>query len=112
MNAIILFILFLLLFQFLAPFLYGLYWKKTSRVAVWTSFVFGAGFMLLNMVAKELFPAFLQSPINAGAFAMVIGLVIVPVVSLLTPKLDRQRVDEIFGCYDEPVTVDKREALD
>lgn len=97
---------------FLAPFLYGLYWKKTSRVAVWTSFVFGAGFMLLNMVAKELFPAFLQSPINAGAFAMVIGLVIVPVVSLLTPKLDRQRVDEIFSCYDEPVTVDKREALD
>ena len=43
---------------------------------------------------------------------MVIGLVIVPVVSLLTPKLDRQRVDEIFSCYDEPVTVDKREALD
>ena len=27
--------------SFLAPFLYSLYWKKTTKAACWTSFVFG-----------------------------------------------------------------------
>ena len=60
---------------FLAPFLYGLYWKKTTRLSVWVSFIFGAGIMVLNMLVRSAFPAFLQSPINCGAFAMLAGLV-------------------------------------
>ena len=45
---------------FLAPFLYGLYWKKTTKLACWVSFIFGAGIMLLNLFAKPIFPVFLQ----------------------------------------------------
>ena len=37
---------------FLAPFLFGLYWKKTSKLAVWSSFIFGAGIMVLNMLFR------------------------------------------------------------
>ncbi len=37
---------------FLAPFLYGLYWKRTTRAAVWVSFLFGAGVMTLNLSAR------------------------------------------------------------
>lgn len=51
---------------FLAPFLYGLYWKRTTRAAVWTSFIFGAGVMTLNLLCPSVFPALLQSPINCG----------------------------------------------
>ena len=97
---------------FLAPFLYGLYWKRTSKIACWCSFIFSTVFMLAVISpAKALLPALLQSPINAGAFCMIAGLVIVPVVSLLTPKPDASLVDGAFACYDRRVTVRQSEAL-
>jgi len=90
---------------FLAPFLYGLYSKRTTAASVWVSFIFGAGIMVLNMLFRSSFPALLQSPISCGAFAMVAGLVIVPVVSLFTKKPDKALVDNAFACYDSDVTV-------
>ena len=97
---------------FLAPFLYGLYWKKTTKLACWVSFIFGAGIMLLNLFAKPVFPEFLQSPINCGALAMLAGLVIVPVVSLISPKPNKETVEEAFACYDKKVLVKQKVALD
>ena len=90
---------------FLAPFLYGLYWKRTSKAAVWVSFGFSTVVMLANVVAKPLFPVLLQSPINAGAFCMLAGLIIVPVVSLFTKAPDKELVDHVFSCYDKKVMV-------
>jgi SSS family solute:Na+ symporter/sodium/proline symporter len=96
---------------FLAPFLYGLYMKRTSLASVWVSFVFGAGIMTLNMLFRSAFPAWLQSPINCGAFAMLAGLVIVPIVSLVTPAPNKAAIDFAFAGYDRKVTVQAREAL-
>ncbi len=84
---------------FLAPFIYSLYWRGVTKLAVVVNFIFGAGIMIANMLVKPVFPAVLQSPINCGAFAMLAGLVIVPVISLITPKLKGERVEEIFRCY-------------
>ena len=92
---------------FIAPFMYGLYWKGVTRAAVWASFAAGVGITVLN-----LFFHFIASPINAGAIAMVAGLIVVPVVSVLTPKLKKDRVDEIFACYDEKVTITKKRSLE
>ena len=92
---------------FLAPFLYGLYWKKVTRAAVWASFVSGVGITVSNM-----FLHYIASPINAGAVAMIAGLVVVPVVSVLTPKPDAGKVDHIFECYDEKVTITKKRSLE
>ena len=39
------------------------------------------------------------NPINCGAIAMLGGFVVVPAVSLFTPKPDREYVDEMFNCY-------------
>lgn len=97
---------------FLAPFLYGLYWKKTTKLACWVSFVFGAGIMLLNMFFRSSFPVLLQSPINCGAFAMLAGLIIVPIISLLSPKPDKQLVDDAFACYDKKVPAAQKNSLD
>ncbi len=97
---------------FLAPFLYGLYWKKTTKLACWVSFIFGAGIMLVNLFARDIFPVFLQSPINCGAFAMIAGLIIVPVVSLISPKPDKQTVEDSFACYNKKVLVSQKTALD
>ena len=96
---------------FLAPFLYGLYWKGASRIAVWCSLIFSTVVMLANMLVRSSFPKLLQSPINAGAFCMIAGLVIVPIVSLVTPKPDKKVVDEAFACYERKVLVPQREAL-
>ena len=42
-------------------------------------------------------PLNLLSPINAGAFAMIISLVIVPVVSAFTKAPDKKVVDNAFS---------------
>ena len=88
--------------SFLAPFLYSLYWKRTTAASCWASFIFGSGIMILNMAAPRLLPEVIQSPINCGAVAMIAGLIIVPVVSLLTKKPDAAFIEETFACYDEP----------
>ena len=96
---------------FLAPFLYGLYWKRATKAACWVSFVFSSVVMVLNIFVRGNFPALLQSPINAGAFCMLAGLVIVPVVSAFTAPPDKKLVDDAFSCYDIKVLVRQREAL-
>ena len=97
---------------FLAPFLYGLYWKRTSPAACWVSFLFSSVLMTLNIFFRASFPPILQSPINAGAFCMLAGLVIVPIVSLFTPAPDKALVDDCFSCYDRKVTVSAKTAIE
>ncbi len=92
---------------FLAPFMYGLYWKGVTKAAVWASFACGVGITVANMFFK-----FIESPINAGAIAMVAGLIVVPVVSLITPKMDTKNVDEVFECFEETVTVRRKRSIE
>ena len=58
-----------------------------------------------------MFLKFIASPINAGAIAMILGLILVPVVSIVTPKMNKETVDGIFACYDEEVNVKRKIAL-
>ncbi len=92
---------------FLAPFMYGLYWKGVTKAAVWASFACGVLLTVSNMFFK-----FIASPINAGAIAMIAGLIVVPIVSLVTPKLEKAKVDKIFACLDESVTVSRRKSIE
>ena len=96
---------------FLAPFLFGLYWKRASKAACWVSFFFSTIVMIANIFLRASFPALLRSPINAGAFCMIAGLILVPVVSLFTPAPDKKLVDDAFSCYDEKVLVRQTQAL-
>ena len=79
---------------FLAPFMLGLYWRGVTTASVWACFVWGVGITVVNMLAGN--PI---NPINCGAIAMVGGFPVVLIVSLLTPKMDRSKVDKIFECY-------------
>lgn len=97
---------------FLAPFLYGLYWKRTTKAACWVSFLFSTVVMLANIFFRSAFPAYLQSPINAGAFCMLAGLVIVPVVSVLTKAPEQKTLERIFSCYEQKVTVSVKDSLE
>ena len=86
---------------FLAPFLYGLYWKRATASSVWASILFSTVVMIANILWKSLFPAILQSPINCGAFCMLAGLIIVPVVSLMTKPPKKEHLEQVFSCYNK-----------
>ena len=79
---------------FLAPFLYGLYWKRVTKAAVWASFIAGVGITVSNMFINY-----------------IAGLIVVPVVSVITKKPDEAIVDGIFNCLDEKVMVEQKMAL-
>ena len=79
---------------FLAPFLYGLYWKRTSKTAVAVSFIFGVTMELIQLAigiglftpTDPILSFVFKNSLYSGVFAMVGGLVLVPIVSLLSPK--------------------------
>ena len=100
---------------FLAPFVYGLYWKRTTKLACFVSFICGTGLMLANMILNRidptLIPEIVRSPINCGAFAMLLGLVLVPAVSLCSKKPDQSKVEDMFSAYDKKVAVNAKESL-
>ena len=85
--------------SFIAPFLYGLYWQRTTVASVWACFIFAIGLVCGNWVYGLMNPptnAGFMNPVNAGALAMLAGLVIVPVVSLFTPRPDAERTSMLF----------------
>ncbi|NLY68609.1 MAG: sodium:solute symporter [Clostridiales bacterium] len=87
--------------SFLGPFIYGLFWKRTTKVACWVSMVFAVGLIVSNAFLK------FASPSLVGAAAMVASLIIVPVVSLITPRLPKATVDSAFIAYDDKAAQDK-----
>jgi solute:Na+ symporter, SSS family len=76
---------------FMAPYFYGLYWKRTTRAAVWAGGVTGAGLAVILFFA--LGPA--RSPM-ASTIAMLVPFAVVPLVSLCTRPPSAQRVTQAF----------------
>ena len=101
---------------FLAPFLYGLYWKRTTAAGCWASMIFSTVFMIIDMLGNlkvlDVNLGLLQSPINAGAFCMIMGLVLVPLVSLISKAPDKAKMDQIFSCYERKVTVTAKDSIE
>ena len=79
---------------FLAPFMLGLYWRGVTTASVWACFIWGVGITVINMLLGN--PI---NPINCGAIAMVGGFPVVWLVSLLSPKMNKETVGKIFECY-------------
>lgn len=105
---------------FLAPFLYGLYYKKTTKAAVIASFIFGVGLETIQLCislgafkfAEGSFLSFVfTNSLYSGVFAMVGGLIIVPIVSLLTQKTLPKDTDKMFECYNGTTTASITDSL-
>ncbi len=100
--------------SFLAPFMYGLFWKGVTKISVYVSFGFGVFVTLAHMLIKPtgmIFGLDIASPVNLGMFTMIASLIIVPLVSLVTPKMKKVELDEIFSCYDQTAKVEVTEAI-
>jgi SSS family solute:Na+ symporter/sodium/proline symporter len=78
---------------FLAPFIYGLYWKGTTRAGAWAGFIAGFSVSVIGAIVTKMNAA--VAP-NIGAVAMIASLIAVPIVSLLTAKLPEKHVEKVF----------------
>ena len=99
---------------FLAPFMYGLFWKGVTKISVYVSFGVGVIGTVLHMIIKPagtILGFNIASPVNFGMFLMAAGLIIVPLVSLVTPKMKKLELDEIFACYKQKAEVEVTDAI-
>ncbi len=91
---------------FLAPFLYGLFWKKGTRAAVVACFIYGTGLEIIQLCISvgwfkftdKILGFVFTNSLYSGVFAMVGGLILFPIVSLLTQKTKPQNSEEKFAC--------------
>ena len=77
--------------SFMAPFLYGLYWRRTSRAGVLAGMA--TGFALAIVLFFALGPD--NSPI-ASTIAMIVPFGVVPLVSLASPPPQAELLDRAF----------------
>ncbi|MBQ7133630.1 MAG: sodium/solute symporter [Ruminococcus sp.] len=104
---------------FLAPFLYGLYWKKTTKASVIVSFIFGTGLEIIQLcisvgwitINGGILGFVFRNSLYSGVFAMVGGLILVPIVSLFTQNTLPRNINAKFECYDAQVITNKKDSL-
>ncbi|MBR5372483.1 MAG: sodium:solute symporter, partial [Oscillospiraceae bacterium] len=91
------------------------YGKKTTKAAVWTSFVLGIVLTMGHMCIFTFFkdacapvvkwaaslPLNLASPINAGALLMILSIVLTPIISSFTKPCDKEVVENAFSAYNK-----------
>lgn len=78
---------------FLAPYLYGLFWKGTTKSGAWAGLISGVA---ISIGGSLLFPDKSAASIISGV-AMLIPLGVVPLVSLFTKKYDVAHLARVFG---------------
>ena len=99
---------------FLAPYLFSLFWKRITKASCWACFVFGVATSIVALVISLcgsslpdsftqsfFYKYFFSSSIYVGAWTMIIGFAIVPVVSLLTKKPDRAKLEGLFKPFEQ-----------
>ncbi len=105
---------------FLAPFLYGLYYKKTTKAAVIFSFIFGVGLEVFQLIVSlklidvstiPVLSFVFKNSLYSGVFAMVGGLIFVPIISAFTQNTLPNNVEDMFECYNDTKTVEITDSL-
>jgi SSS family solute:Na+ symporter len=85
--------------SFLAPYLYGLFWKRTTKLGayagMWTGLLFSNGLYWYWFVTESPADAGARAPL-AASIAMVVPLLVVPAVSLLTTPPQSETIQKAF----------------
>lgn len=85
---------------FLAPYLFGLFWKRTTKAGAFAGMGTGllSAFVLFGLWGKDGIPL-------AGAITMFVPLAVVPVVSLITRPVDSEILLKAYGGSEPAVIV-------
>lgn len=78
---------------FLAPYIYGLYWKGTTKAGAWAGLISG---VVISIIGSMLFPNEGLSPL-ISSIAITAPLLVVPLVSVMTKKFDAVHLNKVFG---------------
>jgi len=76
---------------FLTPYMYGVLWKGTTKAGAMAGGIVGVACAVILPLA------FKMTTINACFFALLVPIVVVPLVSLVTPKLDKRLTDFAYS---------------
>jgi SSS family solute:Na+ symporter len=76
----------------MAPYLYSLYWRRTTRAGVWAGMLTG----LATMVGLFLWKGAAEAPLWAS-IAMLVPFAVVPAVSLLSKPPAPEIVERSFA---------------
>jgi len=78
---------------FLAPYLYGLFWKGATKAGAWAGMLAGVLFSVSLSIYFKMDSALIPM---IGSVAMLIPLIVLPAVSAFTPKLSANHLANIF----------------
>jgi len=81
--------------SFMAVYIYGLYWKRATRIGAWAGVLTGLFIVIVSFVILGLVGYDKNAPIIAS-LAMVVPFVVVPIVSLVTRPPKQELVDKAF----------------
>ncbi|WP_230756742.1 sodium:solute symporter family transporter [Teretinema zuelzerae] len=77
---------------FMAPYILGIFWKGVTKAGAYAGFFAGAG----TAVTLFFVLGAPRSPL-ASSIAMLVPFIVVPAVSLVTPKVDSSVIDRAFS---------------
>ena len=99
---------------FLAPFLYGLYARRATKLSAAVCFIWGVGLETVQLLVSlgvltltgPVLSFVFKNSIYSGVIAMVGGLILVPLVDLFARPFRPAHVEDMFAAYREHRTVD------
>ena len=89
---------------FIGPYIWGLFSKRITKVGAYAGVLSGllvVGITTLVVTINTNFAAAAKLSPEMGVAAMAVSVVIVPLVSLFTKNKDKEKMEEIFSCYEE-----------
>ncbi|MBR5479750.1 MAG: sodium:solute symporter [Clostridia bacterium] len=85
---------------FIGPYVWGLYSKKVTKAGAWSGMIAGLVTVLSLVIVTTAVSGFSAATANSplyGVIAMVVSIIIVPLVSMFTRKLNCADVDAAFS---------------
>ncbi|MDR0405918.1 MAG: sodium:solute symporter [Clostridiales bacterium] len=86
---------------FIGPFIWGLYWRKTTAAGAWAGLLSGlvvvAALTLLHTASSGSFQFAMSMSPQSGVSAMAVSMLIVPAVSLVTKNVPAKEAERAFS---------------
>lgn len=84
--------------MFLAPYVFGIWWKKTTKTGAWAGFITGGLVMIVGTVLTNqgLLPSVVTAPV-ISSLAMIVSCISVPLVSLISTQMSEAHLVKVFG---------------
>ena len=89
---------------FIGPYIWGLFSKKITKAGAYAGILSGLLVVGVSTLAISLHSGFAAAAAKSpemGVAAMAVSMIIVPLVSAVTKNKDKERIEEIFSCYNE-----------